>query len=152
MKSRFLPALGKRINFFLHSIRFRLVLWFAVILAVVLAAFSGFIYYNQSRDIHGAAEYRMERKLAAMEATLTLTSTGFRLPNGVLQDTDVLMLVGPDGSVMASQGSIPTTDAAVLAQQAVQQRMSHMDANDGYAAWSEGRSGPLADYLFVTVP
>ena len=33
---------------FIHSIRFRLVLWFTAILALVLAAFSIFIYYNQS--------------------------------------------------------------------------------------------------------
>src|SRR5512143_1509962 len=121
MKPSLFPAIGRRISFFLHSIRFRLVLWFAVILAIVLAAFSGFVYYNQSRDIQGEAEYRLERKLAALETTLTLTPTGFILPDGILQDTDVLLLVAPNGSVVGSKGPIPAQDASVLAAEALRE-------------------------------
>jgi signal transduction histidine kinase len=38
-----------------HSIRFRLVLWFVLTLAMVMAAFSGFIYWRQAQDTHSIA-------------------------------------------------------------------------------------------------
>jgi heavy metal sensor kinase len=151
MKPRFLPAIGRRINFFLHSIRFRLVLWFAVILAIVLAAFSGFVYYNQSRDIQGEAEYRLERKLAALEATLTLSPTGFILPNGILQDTDVLLLVAPNGSVVGSKGPIPAQDASALAAEALHEYEDHQNSPGAYISWSESNHGARGSYLFVSV-
>ncbi len=152
MRSQKIPAIGRRLSYFFHSIRFRLVLWFAVILAIVLAAFSGFIYYNQSRDIQGEAEYRLERKLAALEVTLTMTPNGFILPDGVLQDNDVLILVAPNGNVLASKGPIPTQDANALAAQARQQFVQHPHSSDEYVAWSQGGHGTRSDYLFVSVP
>jgi signal transduction histidine kinase len=152
MKSRFFPALGKRISFFLHSIRFRLVLWFAVILAIVLAVFSGFIYYNQSRDIQGEAEYRLERKLATLSVILSITPNGFILPEGVLQDTDILLLVAPNGTVVASKGPLPAKDAAELAAEAEHEHMEHRNPADGYTSWSEGAGGSRSHYLFVTIP
>jgi len=152
MKSQKLPAIGKRIGFFFHSIRFRLVLWFAVILAIVLAAFSGFVYYNQARDIQGEAQFRLERKMAALEVVLTMTSNGFLLPQGVLQDTDILILVAPDGEVVASRGPIPAQDATLLAQRAQQEHEQHGNPPDGFVSWSQGNLKPKANYLFVTVP
>ncbi len=80
MKSQKLPGIGKRIVFLFHSIRFRLVLWFAAILTIVLAAFSGFIYVNQARDIQGQAQFRLERKMAALEETLTVLPMGSSFP------------------------------------------------------------------------
>jgi hypothetical protein len=87
-------TLAGRLVSFLHSIRFRLVLWFSVILALVLIAFSAFIYINQSRDILGESEFRLERKMAALELTLTVSPSGIIVPRGVLQDTDVLVFTG----------------------------------------------------------
>ena len=58
--SAYLPStLLGRLGSFLHSIRFRLVLWFSAILALVLFVFSAFIYLNQSRDILGDSEFRL---------------------------------------------------------------------------------------------
>ena len=98
-----------------HSIRFKLVLWFAGILAIVLAAFSVFVYVKQARDIQGQAGFQLERKLTLLEETLTMSPNGFLVPQGVLQDTDILILVAPDGSVVASRGPIPAQDASLLA-------------------------------------
>jgi signal transduction histidine kinase len=44
---------------FIHSIRFRLVLWFVLILGVVMVIFSAFIYYRQAQDIHTIAVERL---------------------------------------------------------------------------------------------
>ena len=94
------PAAPKRLASILHSIRFRLVLWFSAILALVLFVFSAFIYANQARDILGESVYRLERKMAALGATLTVTPNGILVPPGVLQDTDVLIFTDPDGQVL----------------------------------------------------
>jgi len=88
MSARARSTLPGRIGFFFRSIRFRLVLWFSAILALVLIAFSAFIYLNQSRDILGESEFRLERKMAALELTLTVSPSGILVPSGVLQDTD----------------------------------------------------------------
>jgi signal transduction histidine kinase len=152
MKPQKLPAIGKRLSFFFHSIRFRLVLWFAVILAIVLAAFSGFIYYNQSRDIQGEAQFQLEHKLAGLQATLLFTPTGFILPNGVLQNTDILILAAPDGSVVQKMGPIPSQDASTLAAEAQHEHLEHQNPPDGYVSWSESSHAPKLDYIFITVP
>ena len=150
MKSQKLPGIGRRIVFLFYSIRFRLILWFAVILAIVLAAFSAFIYINQARDIQGEAEFRLERKLAAFEATLTLTPNGLILPQGVLQDTDVLILVAPSGQVVASRGPVSAQESGTLALRARQQEQHH-PANDP-VSWVQGINSIKTNYLFVTVP
>jgi len=144
--------MGKRIGFFFHSIRFRLVLWFAAILAIVLAAFSGFVYYRQSIDIQATAVYGLERKMALLNHTLTISSAGFSYPQGILQDTDVLILASSDGQVVASHGPIPTEDASALASRAIQEHAEHGNPPDGYVTWSQGALKPKANYLFVSVP
>ena len=150
MKSPNLPAIGKRIRFFFHSIRFRLVLWFAIILAIVLAAFSGFIYYNQSRNIQEVAAYNVERKIALLNHTLTITPSGFVFPQGILQDTDVLLLINANGQVVDRHGPIPGEDASALASRAMEEESEH--GNSPYVTWSQGALKPQANYLWVSVP
>ena len=152
MKSQKIPGIGKRVVFLLHSIRFRLVLWFAAILSIVLVAFSGFVYINQTRDIHGQAQFSLERKMAAVEETLSVTQNGIILPQGVLQDNDVLILVAPTGQVVASRGPIPVQDAGGLAERAQQEYGQRQSPTDGFVSWSQGNGSPKADYIFVTVP
>jgi heavy metal sensor kinase len=152
MNSTRLPGISKRLGYLFHSIRFRLVLWFAAILAIVLAAFSIFVYINQSRDIRSEAEYRLERKLAAFDETLTLTANGIYLPQGVLQDTDILILVSNNGQVIASRGPIPNDDADTLARQAVGEFQDHHDSSDGFVSWSQRDGLSNSNYIFVTVP
>jgi signal transduction histidine kinase len=49
----------QRIDQFIHSIRFRLALWFMLILGVVMVTFSAFIYYRQTQDIRAIAVERL---------------------------------------------------------------------------------------------
>jgi signal transduction histidine kinase len=147
-----LPGFGKRLATFFHSIRFRLVLWFAVILVLVLFAFSAFIYVNQARDILGEAQFRLERKMAAIEVTLTVTPSGILIPQGFLQDTDVLVIIDPAGQVLASRGPLPAQDAVHLAARAQQENNQNRNPPNGFVSWMEGGNSHQANYLFVTVP
>ena len=71
MKSATDSKKGK-ITFF-HSIRFRLLLWFTAILALVLVVFSAFIYYNQARDLEDDSLGRLERRSARLQETLRIS-------------------------------------------------------------------------------
>jgi heavy metal sensor kinase len=145
-------SLRSRIGSFFHSIRFRLVLWFSVILALVLIAFSAFIYVNQSRDILGESEFRLERKMAALELTLTVSPTGIIVPRGVLQDTDVLVFTDATGQVLASNGPLPAKETLSLAAQAKQEYEQGHDSADGAVSWTQGSNSLHTNYMFVTIP
>jgi signal transduction histidine kinase len=145
------PSFSRRIGSILHSIRFRLVLWFSVILALVLIVFSGFIYANQSRDFLGESEFSLERKMAALAVTLTVSPDGIVVPQGVLQDTDILVFTDPNGQVLASHGSIPTQDSQSLAAHALQV-FENRPSHDSVTSWTQRSGSPRANYMFVTVP
>jgi len=145
-------TLPGRIGSFFHSIRFLLVLWFSVILALVLVAFSTFIYINQSRDILGESEFRLERKMAALELTLSVTSNGILVPPGVLQDTDVLVFTDPTGHVLASHGPLPAQETLSLAARARLEYEQGRNSPDAAISWDQGSSSLHTNYMFVTVP
>jgi len=139
---------------FLHSIRFRLVMWFTLILALVLVAFSGFIYYNQARDIRGDALYRVERKLADIEEALNGTDE----KRVMLQASDVLVLLDQKGNVLVGQGipssedmlALVKTAQAALASQLAQANPDH--ASDGLVSWISEWKGVTSHYFFVVKP
>ena len=58
---------------FFHSIRFRLLLWFTAILALVLFIFSAFIYFNQTRDLEDDALGQLERQLTRLQGTVRVS-------------------------------------------------------------------------------
>ncbi len=131
---------------FIHSIRFRLVLWFTIILALVLFAFSAFIYYNQARDIRGEALYRLEHKLEAVETTLLGSQN-----NPVhLQESDVFVLLGGDGDVLASQGIASEQEVLALARdaQAAQQQSIGERIGPG-VSWIADWNGGSGHYFFI---
>ena len=145
-------TLAGRLVSFLHSIRFRLVLWFSVILALVLIAFSAFIYINQSRDILGESEFRLERKMAALELTLTVSPSGIIVPRGVLQDTDVLVFTDATGQVLASNGPLPAQETLSLAAHAHLEYEQGRNSPDSAISWTQGSGSLHTNYMFVTVP
>ena len=146
-----LSAALQRISLILHSIRFRLVLWFSAILALVLFAFSAFIYLNQRRAFIGESEFRLERKMVALGAGLTATSGGILVPPGVLQDTDVLIFTTSNGQLLASHGPLPEQDNINLAKRARQEVISR-NSSGSILSWMERTGSPRLNYMFVTVP
>ena len=134
---------------FFHSIRFRLVMWFTIILALVLMAFSAFIYYSQSRDIQGDAMYRMERKLNDIEYALR----GSPAETTILQTSDVFILFDADGKVLVNQGISSRQDVMTLIQHA--QGATIHDSEHGSetaTAWIQDWQGSPLHYFFIVKP
>jgi signal transduction histidine kinase len=126
-------------------------MWFSAVLALVLFAFSAFIYINQRNAFIGESEYRLERKMVALGAGLTTTSEGILVPPGVLQDTDVLIFTNANGQIIASHGPLPEQDDINLAKRA-RQEFTNRNSSSGIPSWMERTGSPRLNYMFVTVP
>jgi two-component system OmpR family sensor kinase len=147
-----LSTLPKRIASVLHSIRFRLVLWYTVILALVLVAFSLFIFIKQKSDILGESAFRLERKMATLGGTLTITSDGLLVPPGVLQDTDVFVFADMNGQLLASNGPLSSLEYRILAANSLREFEHRRSSSNNAIIWRQG-IGPLRGrYIFVTIP
>ena len=101
---------------FLHSIRFRITLWFIFILAIVLAIFSSFIYLNEARDLQGDSVSNIQEKFARtlgyfrspdwQNSNLGLSNVPDNNPP--LQQGDMLALVDTNGIIVQTWGIKPS--------------------------------------------
>ena len=58
-----------RISIIVHTIRFRLALWFTAILAIVLVSFSAFIYIRQSQELRAESINHLQSQVRKLEDT-----------------------------------------------------------------------------------
>ncbi|MEW6402257.1 MAG: ATP-binding protein [Chloroflexota bacterium] len=131
---------------FLYSIRFRLILWFAVILAAILVVFSAFIFFSQARDIRGDARYRLLRKVEVIAEGLHRGA----IPQNALQERDIFLLVDFNGNALMSQGLETERDMIELATHATE--FLQLDANERKEAgntWMEERGEDHTHYIFT---
>jgi heavy metal sensor kinase len=110
-----------RVNLILHSIRFRLALWFVFILAILLIGFSGMLYYMQIQELRAETIIRLESKLENIERAFgtdnanpqTAAEQSFPLSTQddetSFQNEDVLALYKPDGSLLKMWGPFTET-------------------------------------------
>jgi signal transduction histidine kinase len=115
-------SLGRRVDSFIHSIRFRLALWFVLILGIVLAAFSVFIYLRQVQDIRSIALTRLNTRLLILLNTSTdsdheedraafqILASGSGPTTAWLQNGEVLAVLSSQGSVLQSWGALSTEE------------------------------------------
>src|SRR5512141_985941 len=121
---RLFSSIGSRSSAFFSSIRFRLTLWFVIILAVVLAVFSLFIYASQSRDLRVDAVQAMQVKLSRLEAYFRSEAwqnsdvSPAQVPDGgdqvPLQNGDFMVLSTPDGQILQNWGAQPQNTTEVV--------------------------------------
>jgi len=151
MKPRKSAAFRERLGLLLHSIRFRLVLWFTAILAVILFAFSAFLFYSQSRNLQAEAVHEINRRVTGLTETVQTAlhqgSGQISIPNGLLRDTDVFILLSPDGQVLASEGSIPAQEAIQIVSAGLQTVPRTSEAAAIY--WTSPNS---QNYVFIITP
>jgi heavy metal sensor kinase len=149
---------------FLNSIRFRITLWFVLILAVVLAAFSVFIFTTETRDLRVDAVGHMQEKFLRVQNYFRNPEwrlsdlTGQAVPgegqDSPLQKGDLLMLINLDGSVAGQWGtqiSQPDSVAGALVAAGASQRDTAVYEKTVPVADTSGAI-TRADYLFTVTP
>ena len=141
-----------QVSAFFHSIRFKLLMWFTAILALVLIIFSAFIYYNQSRDLQDDTLGRLERRLVRLQGTLRISlqeqNGQLTFPENIIDDTDVFALIGPDGQILASYGTFPASDTVQTTIQAIRIHPEQEDSLGTSAYWIDTKTR----YGFVEAP
>jgi heavy metal sensor kinase len=142
---------------FLHSIRFRITLWFVFILAIVLAAFSGLIYYDQARDLQADSVGNIQGKFARLlgyfrsadwqNSNLGLSDVPDNTPP--LQQGDMLAITDTNGQIVQSLGIKPSDKlASDLISTASQQRNLNVYEQTISITDPTGKASD-ADYLFI---
>lgn len=102
---------------FTHSIRFRLVMWFVLILGAIMVAFSAFIFFRQSQDVRNVALGRLsltlEQILGSTEGEehgeppqITLSMITGVNPNlsSDQQPDSIVAIQSAEGSILQSSG------------------------------------------------
>ncbi len=157
-------SFGGRLIGFFSSIRFRLTLWFVVMLAVVLAIFSAFIYASQSRDLRVDAVQGMQTKLSRLQdyfqsqawqdSTLSpaqVPDSNSRLP---LQVGDFVLVVSPSGEVLQNWGAKPEGSPQLIGS--LLSATNHSRDINVYqqpiTVTDENSRTSNSNYLFVVVP
>jgi two-component system OmpR family sensor kinase len=154
---KFLKTIWNWFIDFLHSIRFRITLWFVFILAIVLAAFSGFIYFNEARDLQGDSVGNIQEKFARtlgyfrsaawLNSTLGLSDVPDN--NSPLQQGDMLVIVDTNGQVVQTWGIKPSDKlVSDLVSTASHQRDLNVYEQTISITDSTGKTSD-ADYLFI---
>lgn len=149
------------LTLFIHSIRFRLTLWFILILAFVLAAFSAFIYFAQARDLQIDEVGQMQDKFARVTAffrnpewqSSNLSSTNVPGSNTPLQSGDLMILTDVNGQAIQSWGVLPSNPNTLIngLVSAASQRhdLNIYEQNISYTNNGQQSTG---DYLFIITP
>lgn len=116
--------LGVRFQRFFHSVRFRLTLWFVVILALVLLVFSVFIYTRQIQVVRAETAIRLSAQSAQLGEyfsqkgfsqyesenegeSLQVVPTD-NLP--LIQEDEILAIFDSEGHLVQETGNITETD------------------------------------------
>ncbi|HNE70220.1 MAG TPA: ATP-binding protein [Anaerolineales bacterium] len=135
-----------------HSIRFRLALWFVLILALLLAVFSGLLFYMQIQELRAETLNRLQGKLERIESVyveggvdpIVLGSlNGGEAP---LDRSDILVYFSPNGSVLKMWGPLSKTPVLNLASVEVEE---HEPADETITL--EGDDGRV-EYVFKIIP
>ena len=162
----------QRLALFFHSIRFRLVLWFVLILGVVLALFSGFVYWRQAQDIRSIALTRLniiverlregEHVLEPSQPDFPATPNSNLSLNTNLQEGDVVAFQAADGTILQSTGvlsvaQIQQLDLPLAGWKGIQQvtvPKIPLIENNRYLFIDEAilQNGQVSGYLLVGVP
>jgi signal transduction histidine kinase len=116
-----------------RSIRFRLALWFVLILAIILMIFSIFIYTRQAQELRASAILRLEMKERRLGGFDRYSEHGFfdqapaQLPSdpasgaAFLQESDVLAILSSSGTVIQSWGPVKTNEFGQILNRAIGQ-------------------------------
>lgn len=161
MKARLMTA-GASLLTLVRSIRFRLTLWFVLILGLVLAAFSTIIYTTQSRDLQTDAVGHMQDKFFRIQSFFR--SPAWQLsqlsPENVpgndapLQKGDLLIFLDPNGTTIAHWGeTLASSDLVLRSLIAAGNQGGGANVYEQVVSVTAGTGTSVdSDYLFLVTP
>lgn len=152
------PSFLKRLVLFFHSIRFRLSMWFGLVLAVILFSFSIFVYYRQAKDAYTQASARLairinEMNLALSQALRNEDDNWLNIPgitsggSFTLREGEVVVLINRFGRVTTFSGAITEEQAKTLAYLAMQQEPNNSLT---IQSLSTDKKNEVSTYLFIS--
>lgn len=126
-------------------------MWFTAILAVILFAFSTFLFINQSRSLQDEAVHEVIRRLTGLveicQSALHQGADQVTIPNGLLRDSDIFYLLAPDSRVLAGKGTLPAEEAVQIVSAGLQNASQMNQTTTIY--WTSPAS---QNYVFITTP
>jgi len=141
---------------FFSSIRFRLVMWFFLILALVLTVFSIFIYISQVRELRAEAIGHLGNKMEEIEHLFLDSNRDFRslqqaMQAGprVLSENEIFLFLEEDGKSTRIWGEMELDEVSSITFDRSEQSPNRNILN-GYAR-QEGDEENIR-YLFLVVP
>ncbi len=161
MKKAF-RSVGNWVASFIHSIRFRLTLWFVIILALVLATFSVIIYFVTARDLQADSIGRMQNKFTQIQNYFSgpqwrvsdLSPDNVPGSNAPLQKGDLLILVDDKGTVLQGWGENLSNPNGII-NELVTAGSQHRDLNiyeQTVPILNQNKQPTNTDYLFIITP
>ena len=161
MKKAF-RSIGNWLTTFIHSIRFRLTLWFVFILALVLGVFSAFIYFVQARDLRGDSVGRMQEKFTRIQnyfrspewQLADLSPDSVPGSDSPLQKGDLLILADTKGLVLQNWGENLSDPNSIISELVVA-GSQHRDLNvyeETVPVLDSNKQTVNTDYLFIITP
>jgi heavy metal sensor kinase len=116
-----------RVHHFFHSVRFRMSLWFALVLALVLLFFSSFVYYRSVQDVREQTAARLIGRLREINAAFLRTylvynqwawwrDPGISVSETfTLQENEIFVLTDAQGKAAIGWGAITPQDRDEIA-------------------------------------
>lgn len=157
-----LKALSAQIPGFFHSVRFRLAVWFAVILAIVLLVFSLSVYYRTTKDVRNYTAAQLVSRLRELNQKVQYSIRGstnwdrWHPPDSadeplfVLKDNEALIISDLNGEVLGLWGAIDANQAAQVAALCAE------DNGGGFVSFKMPQAGSgdtrPVEYLFNPSP
>ena len=162
--SKWLIAPIRIIWSFVHSIRFRLTMWSTAILALILLAFSFFVYYRQANDLQLEAHNQLQSKaqqvvtLYQMSGLFDQDRGHFQAPplmvkgSGLISANEELALLDVNGQMLQSVGSISAATTNQLLQYWDQSNRTDLPMDFLTVKDLPGGSTQNRNYLYLVTP
>jgi signal transduction histidine kinase len=152
------PPAGNRFSNVFRSIRFRLSLWFVIVLALIMAGFSGFVYYSQAQSTYNRAEDRLNLRMRELdllirrsplheEGDLDRVPVAAITSDKPLQSNEVLVASGVSGGSLTSWGPITSPVISQLVSLA-----PRWESGRVYPVDLETNTGKVERYIFSASP
>ena len=145
----------------LRSIRFRLSLWFALVLAILLLAFGGFLYMRQAQDAQSRAADRLNERLRELD--LAFRRALIQDPEAkvwpplqvipsespmALEDDDLMLVTDPAGMLSDFIGPLEHDQAGAITAQAPLENTRKVFT----ASLVDAETGASTRYVFLSSP